>query len=92
MGSSEGISAQNDELDHYAQDGAGSPGRLLEGRSGRSLDPLQRAKVIEILSCCHDRGKNVELALLATSTSGLVDDEVRRLACMFATSHLKTPS
>lgn len=60
----------------------GSTGRPLERRHEGSETPAQGDKIEKILACCHGTGKNDQLALLATSTSGLLDDEVRRLACM----------
>lgn len=76
MGSLKGRTVQVAELDH-AEGDAGAPGRSFERWHG------QHTKVMEILACCQGQGKHDQLARLATSTSGLVDDEVRRLACMF---------
>lgn len=73
------------ELDH-AQGNETSSGPSLETQHE------QRTKVIEILACCQGPRKHDQLAQLATSTNGLVDDEVRRRACMFGTNRFDRPS
>ena len=92
MGSLEGLSMQAAALDHHTENHAGSAGCALDGWQRRSWTSAQRTKVKEILACCHDREKNNHLTQLATSARGLVDDEVRRLACMFGPSLLGNPS
>ena len=85
MGSLDGHTIHAAELDH-AQGNADSSGHSLERLHG------QRAKVVEILACCQGQRKHDQLARLATSTGGLVDDEVRRLACMFGINLFDKPS
>lgn len=82
MRSVKGAVVHGAELDHHEQGNASFSGRELEGWHLPSLTPAQRTKVMKILACCHGREKKDQLALLATSTGGLIDDEVRRLACM----------
>lgn len=80
MGPFEGVTAQAGEIDH-AEPNAG-----FLSRSFKNYSPTRSDKVTQILACCQGRGKRDQLARLATATSGLVDDEVRRLACMFGTN------
>lgn len=84
MGSHKGSTVPVVESNHV-QDNAGSPGTSPE----RSYK--QRIKVTEILDCCQDPWRQNQLARLATSAQGLIDDEVRRLACMFE-AHLSDQS
>jgi hypothetical protein len=79
MGLVEGV-AQVGEIDH-AESTARFSSQPCENDS-----PTRRAKVTQILACCQGWGKRDQLASLATATSGLVNDEVRRLACMFGTN------
>ena len=44
-------------------------------------------KVNRILAACNESKDLETLASLATSTGGLVDDEVRRKACMLELNH-----
>ena len=60
-----------------------SPGDLpYGGWRGKSLSPAACAKVSNILVTCKEGGEPDALGALATSVGGLVDDEVRRAACM----------
>lgn len=85
MGSLEGPTAQADES-NCALGNTGSAGPSSE----RCRE--QRTKVIEILACCQGPLDHDQLARLATSTNGLVNDEVRRLACMSGPSLFDKPS
>lgn len=71
---------------NHVQGNASSPGTLLE------TSHEQRIKVIELLACCRDPRKQDQLARLATSAHGLIDDEVRRLACMLGVNLFDKPS
>lgn len=51
------------------------------GRKGKTLSPVESAKVADILGACKFSEKTHLLTTLATSEAGLVDDEVRRVAC-----------
>ncbi|MCJ1347376.1 hypothetical protein MMC31_005600 [Peltigera leucophlebia] len=51
-----------------------------EGWKGKTLSPVEFAKVTDILAACNFSEKTHLLTTLATSEAGLVDDEVRRLA------------
>ena len=66
--------------------------RPLEGWHGRRLSSAERAKVIDILAACKLAEKTHLLTTLATSEAGLVDDEVRRVACGFMTGDETTGS
>ena len=59
-----------------------SSGLPFEGWQGRSLSPSQCSKVTDIVAACKSPGKIDLLTRFATSTDGLVDDEVRFLVCM----------
>lgn len=48
----------------------------------KPLSISDRPKVAQIVQACTDNGNIPILVALATSTSGLVDDGVRRNACM----------
>ena len=85
MGSQKGSTVPVIEFNHV-QDNAASSGISPE----RSHE--QRTKVIEILACCQDPRKQNQLARLATSAHGLINDEVRRLACMFGAHLFDKPS
>lgn len=52
---------------------------LYKKRESRGVDV---SKLIEIQDACTKHAHNQHLTLLATSTGGLLNDEVRRLACM----------
>ena len=48
---------------------------------GKDLSQAEESKVIQILAACEDPRDHGSLITLATSTHGLVDDELRREAC-----------
>lgn len=84
MGSPEGHTVPAAGLDH------------VQGNAASSSIPLQKrydphSKVIEILASCNGPRQHDQLARLATSVNGLVDDEVRRVACMFAANLFDKP-
>lgn len=54
---------------------------------GKTLSPVELAKVADILAACNFSEKTHLLTTLATSEAGLVDDEVRRVACGSTTGH-----
>lgn len=49
----------------------------------RELPLAERSKVKQILAACKEPCDVDLLVSLASTTGGLVDDEVRRVACMF---------
>lgn len=65
-----GVQARSSDVDGFA-----GQEQLLDGCFS------QPSKVIRILEACKDVASFHLLTALATSNSGLVDDEVRRLAC-----------
>lgn len=52
-----------------------------EGWRGKRLSPAGCTKVSRILAACKEARDGDHLGTLATSKDGLVDDEVRRVAC-----------
>lgn len=58
-----------------------SPESPFEAWRGKSLSPAKYAKGIDIIQACQSIQATDQLATLATSPAGLVDDEVRRIAC-----------
>lgn len=61
-----------------------------EGWKGKTLSPVEFAKVTDILAACNFSEKTHLLTTLATSEAGLVDDEVRRVACGSTIGHETT--
>lgn len=61
-----------------------------EGWKGKTLSPVEFAKVTDILAACNLSEKTPLLTTLATSEAGLVDDEVRRVACGSTIGHETT--
>lgn len=61
-----------------------------EGWKGKTLSPVELAKVADILAACNFSKKTNLLTTLATSEAGLVDDEVRRVACGSTIGHETT--
>ena len=59
-----------------------STDRPYDGWRGKRLSPAACNKVSHIVDACREGCKGDHLGTLATSTDGLVDDEVRRIACM----------
>lgn len=84
MGSPEGRTVPVFELNHVQGNADFS-----DITSERSHE--QRSKVLEIVACCQGPRQHDQLARLATSANGLVDDEVRRLACMFGANLFDKP-
>lgn len=64
-----------------------SPLSPYVGWKGKKLSPAESAKVADILAACNFSEKTHLLTTLATSKAGLVDDEVRRIACGSTTGH-----
>lgn len=60
------------------------------GWKGKKLSPVELAKVADILAACNFSDKTHLLTTLATSEAGLVDDEVRRVACGSTIGHETT--
>lgn len=58
-----------------------------EGWKGKALSPVELAKVADILAACNFSKKTHLLTTLATTEAGLVDDEVRRVACGSTIGH-----
>lgn len=58
-----------------------SSGRPFAARQGRSLSTTECAKVASIWTACESTRPIGLLTTMATSNAGLVNDEVRRLAC-----------
>lgn len=67
-----------------------SPLSPYVGWKGKTLSPVELAKVADILAACNFSEKTHLLTTLATSKAGLVDDEVRRVACGSMTDHENT--
>lgn len=63
-----------------------------EGWKGKTLSRVEFAKVTDILAACNSAEKTLLLTTLATSEAGLVDDEVRRVACGSTIGHEMTES
>ncbi len=55
--------------------------RPYDGWRGKPLSPAACTKVSYILAACKEGSVDDHLGTLATSADGLVDDEVRRVAC-----------
>ena len=58
-----------------------STDRPYDGWRGNRLSPAACTKVLLILDACREGCKGDHLGTLAASTDGLIDDEVRRVAC-----------
>lgn len=67
---------------HEADDPGSISSKSNDELPSKPLSFSGRPKVAQIVQACTDNGNIPILAALATSTSGLVDDEVRRNACM----------
>ena len=67
-----------------ADDGLPAAGRAkpFDHWQGRLLTPEECGKVVEIAASCEDARDVRLLVTYATSPHGLVDDQVRRIACM----------
>lgn len=61
-----------------------------KGWKGKTLSPVELAKVTDILAACNFSDKTHLMTTLATSEAGLVDDEVRRVACGSTIGHETT--
>lgn len=82
MGFDDCSDGQQNHVNLHAQDEASSAPRLpLNGMPSNPLHLTASPKALQILQACTDSADTHKLATLATSKSGLVDDEVRRLAC-----------
>ncbi len=51
---------------------------------GRELSSTECGKVKQILAACNESGDLEPLIALASTTNGLIDDEVRKKACMLS--------
>lgn len=60
---------------------ASSSDLSYDGWRGKRLSPAACTKVSHILVACNEACEGDPLGTLATSKDGLVDDEVRRVAC-----------
>ncbi len=66
---------------HDFQDGVSKEHSYSYWR-GRELSSTESDKVKQILAACNESGDLEHLVTLASTTNGLVDDEVRMTACM----------
>lgn len=55
---------------------------LSKNWQGRELSSTECGKVKQILAACEESGDLETLIALASSTNGLINDEVRKTACM----------
>ncbi len=73
------VESMNNDL----RNGDASPSNLpYDGWRGKRLSPAACTKISHVLAACREGCEGDPLSTLATSNDGLVDDEVRRLACM----------
>lgn len=71
----------NRSQDHNMQDDIAKD-QAFQIWQGRELSSIECGKVKQILAACEDSGDLETLIALASSTNGLINDEVRKTACM----------
>ena len=54
---------------------------------GKDLSPVRREKVNQIIDACRESGSPQRLIALATSSGGLINDDLRRIACRLTARH-----
>ena len=82
MGFGDCSDGQQNHVNLHAQDEASSaPRQPFNGMPSNPLHLAASPKALQILQACTGSADSDRLATLAASKSGLVDDEVRRLAC-----------
>lgn len=67
--------------DHHLRDDV-SKEQLYRDWRGRELTSTECGKIKQILAACKESGDLDPLVVLASTTNGLIDDEVRKTACM----------
>ena len=69
--------------DQASNDNAWRRRRSLPVRKEQTLSNGELSKADRIIAACEQVSDIATVAMLATSKSGLLTDELRRLACMF---------